>query len=69
MQNTQAGLNFASEDEAAKFKSSVEQKLLERHQRRMSKLKKEYSNKVSNNWFLRSAHASEWWRFHHVWYF
>nr|XP_022295886.1 neural Wiskott-Aldrich syndrome protein-like [Crassostrea virginica] len=36
-ENTQAGLNFASEDEAAKFKSSVEQKLLERHQRRMNK--------------------------------
>lgn len=38
LQTAQAGLNFASEDEAAKFKTSVEQKLLERHKRRMGKV-------------------------------
>lgn len=38
LQTAQAGLNFASEDEAAKFKTSVEQKLLERHKRRMGKI-------------------------------
>lgn len=36
-EESQAGLNFASEDEAAKFKNNVEQKLLERHRRRMDK--------------------------------
>ena len=31
----QAGLNFASEDEAVNFKKAVETKLQERHQRKM----------------------------------
>ncbi|XP_048739047.2 actin nucleation-promoting factor WASL-like [Ostrea edulis] len=43
-ENSQAGLNFASEDEANKFKSNVEQKLLERHRRRIEKK----SNRVQN---------------------
>ncbi|CAC5417264.1 WASL [Mytilus coruscus] len=35
----QAGLNFASEDEAIKFKNAVEQKLLERHQKKIERKK------------------------------
>ncbi|XP_067685165.1 actin nucleation-promoting factor WASL-like isoform X1 [Haliotis asinina] len=34
---SQAGLNFASEDEALKFKNAVENKLAERHHRKMQK--------------------------------
>ncbi|XP_061178867.1 actin nucleation-promoting factor WASL-like [Saccostrea echinata] len=43
-EDSQAGLNFASEDEAFKFKNNVEQKLLERHRRRIEKK----SNKGQN---------------------
>ncbi|KAL4226644.1 hypothetical protein ACF0H5_014625 [Mactra antiquata] len=35
----QAGLNFASEDEAAKFKKAVEGKLIEKHKKRLEKRK------------------------------
>lgn len=34
----QAGLNFASEDEAIKFKNAVEQKLLEKQLKKMGKI-------------------------------
>ena len=37
LQDSQAGLNFASEDEANKFKRAVEAKLMERHKKRMGK--------------------------------
>lgn len=37
----QAGLNFASEDEAAKFKKVVESKLMERHKKRLEKKKQQ----------------------------
>ncbi|XP_052065955.1 actin nucleation-promoting factor WASL-like isoform X3 [Mytilus californianus] len=37
--DVQAGLNFASEDEAIKFKNAVEQKLLERHQKKIERKK------------------------------
>lgn len=39
-------MNFASEDEAAKFKTSVEQKLLERHKRRMEKRNQQKSQNI-----------------------
>lgn len=45
-ETAQAGLNFASEDEAAKFKTSVEQKLLERHKRRMEKRNQQKSQNI-----------------------
>ncbi|KAK3098154.1 hypothetical protein FSP39_016692 [Pinctada imbricata] len=41
--DVQAGLNFASEDEAQIFKKAVEQKLLERHQRRIERRRKNQS--------------------------
>lgn len=41
----QAGLNFASEDEAQKFKNAVEQKILERHKRKLERKKQQQSVK------------------------
>jgi hypothetical protein len=38
LQDVQAGLNFASEDEAIKFKNAVEQKLLEKQLKKMGKI-------------------------------
>ncbi|OWF35295.1 Wiskott-Aldrich syndrome protein [Mizuhopecten yessoensis] len=47
-EDVQAGLNFASEDEAFKFKNAVESKLMERHQRRLEK-KKNQQGSINNN--------------------
>ena len=35
LQDCQAGLNFASEDEAIKFKNIIEEKMLIRHKKRL----------------------------------
>ncbi|XP_033746820.1 neural Wiskott-Aldrich syndrome protein-like [Pecten maximus] len=48
-EEVQAGLNFASEDEAFKFKSAIEQKLMERHQRRLDKKKNQQGSVHNNN--------------------
>ncbi|XP_069142757.1 actin nucleation-promoting factor WASL-like [Argopecten irradians] len=48
-EDVQAGLNFASEDEAFKFKNAIEQKLMERHQRRLDKKKNQGSVHNNNN--------------------
>lgn len=48
-QDAQAGLNFADEDEASRFKNAVEKKLAERHDRKMGKFQKQWSLTQINN--------------------